>query len=257
MRANCEFEFALFAIAVFISGCAQDGTLTTGSVNATPDPACVKLATQIRALEEQGVTEKAANAAKKKYKLNSSDLAKVAQLNTANAAFQSKCSNMPPKPNLAAIPATAAKETNGTTKPKVAANKPPPIPVHKPSIASLGETDASAQAENNFKQTQPPPQTEAAAIAPIVKKNPDAVSLSPQAGTAVINRMPQDKPEDPQATITTGTIPSAPSVQGKPAEAQPSQQVGTPASGPTAPGAPDAAQLSPRTEAPTILPPAQ
>ena len=257
MRANHEFQFALFAIAVFISGCAQDGTLTTGSVNAAPDPACVKLATQIRALEEQGVTEKVASAAKKKYKLNSSDLAKVAQLNKANAAFQSRCSNMPPKPNLASTPANAAKETNGTMKPKVAANRPPPIPVHKPSIASLGETDANAQAESTREQTQPPPQTGAAAIAPIVKENPDAVSLSPQGETAVINRMPQDKPEEPQATITTGTIPTAPLVQTKPAEAQPTQQVGTPASGPTASGTPEAAHLSPRTEAPTVLPPSQ
>lgn len=143
-------------------------------------------------------------------------------------------------------------------KPKVATNKPPPIPVHKPSIASLGETDASAQAENTREQTQPPPQTGAAAIAPIVKENPDAVSLSPQGKTAVINRMPQDEHEKPQPTITTGTIPSfAPLVQAKPAEAQPSQQVGAPGGGPTAPGTPEATQLSPRTEAPTVLPPSQ
>lgn len=257
MRANHEFEFALIAIAAFMSGCAQDGTMTTGSVNAVPDPACVKLATQIRGLEEQGVTEKVSNAAKKKYKLNPSDLTKVAQLNKANATFQSRCSNMPPKPNLASVPANAAKKTNGTTKPKVAANKSPPIPVHKPSIAALGETDASAQAESTREQTQPPPQTGAAAIAPIMKGNPDAVSLSSQGETAVINRTPQDKPEEPQTTITTGTIPTAPFLQTKPAETQPTQQVGTPASGPTAPGTPEAVQLSPRTEAPTVLPPSQ
>ncbi|MGI9404718.1 MAG: hypothetical protein ACR2OF_09470 [Hyphomicrobium sp.] len=198
MKATCEFRVAFLAVAVLVTGCAQDGTFTTGSLNAAPDPACVTLASQIKKLEGQGVPEKVAKAAKKKYKMNSADLAKVAELNKANADFQAKCSNMPPNPNVAAAPANADKKTGATAKPKVAAKTPPPIPVHKPSTASLGAADAGAQAQGNYEAPQP----------------------FPQAGTSVIAPIAQDKSEAAQSPIETGSVSSAPPASGEPEAVQ-------------------------------------
>jgi hypothetical protein len=174
------------------------------------------------------VPEKVAKAAKKKHKLNSSDLAKAAELNKANADFQAKCSNMPPKPNVAAVPAKVDKKAAAAAKQKLAAKKPP-VPVHKPATTSLGAADASAQAQDKPVAAQPTLATGTAVIEPPAQDNPAAAQASPQAGTAVIAPIAQEKPEAAQPSIETGTISSAP-----PASVQLSPQPDPPASVPPA-----------------------
>lgn len=233
MKTNYKFCIASFATAVLVSGCAQDGTMTTGSLNAAPDPACVTLATQIKTLQDQGVPEKVAKAAKKKHKLNSSDLAKAAELNKANAAFQAKCSNMPSKPSVAAAPADADKKAAAAMKRKLAATKPP-VPVHKPATASLGAADASAQTPNKPEAAQPTLATGTAVIAPPAQDNPAAAQATPQTGTAVIAPIAQEKPEAEQPSIETGSISSVPPAPAKPEPVQGSPQPEAPASVPPA-----------------------
>ena len=234
MKTNYKFCIASLATAVLVSGCAQDGTMTTGSLNAAPDPACVTLAAQIKTLQDQGVPEKVAKAAKKKHKLNSSDLSKAAELNKANADFQAKCSNMPPKPSVAAVPTNADKKAAAAAKQKLAATKPP-VPEHKPATVSLGVTDASAQAPDKPEAAQPTLATGTAVIAPPAQDNSAAAQAFPQEGTAVIAPIAQEKPEAAQPSIETGTISSAPPASGKPEAVPVSPQPEAPANVPPAP----------------------
>ena len=70
------------------------GANTTASVPQKPkiDPQCETLASQIGSLRQQGIAEKVEKAAAKKYKMTAGDLNKAAELNKANADFQSRCS---------------------------------------------------------------------------------------------------------------------------------------------------------------------
>jgi hypothetical protein len=61
------------------------------------DPACATLVSQIDGLKKDGVADKVAQAAAKKYKMNAADLGKADQLNKANGEFQAKCA-VGPKP---------------------------------------------------------------------------------------------------------------------------------------------------------------
>ena len=97
------------AIAVglmsLLAACANDGQLmlgngplfgatTTASIPARPriDPVCATLSSQIESLQQEGVAAKVEKAAAKKHKMTAADLNKAAELNKANAEFQSKCS---------------------------------------------------------------------------------------------------------------------------------------------------------------------
>ena len=94
----------VLAGAVLVAGCAENSTvfggsaLTTASVPAAEpakaDPACVTLASQIDTLKKEGVADKVAQAAVKKHKMTTADLAKADQLNKANTDFQAKCSTV-------------------------------------------------------------------------------------------------------------------------------------------------------------------
>jgi hypothetical protein len=152
MKAHFASSAATFVIATLVAGCAPDGTLTalnTSSINQEPmstaqaprtDPACVSLAAQIDALNQEGIADKVSKAAAKKYKMKPADLAKVDTLNKAHAEFQTKCSSYPPSPVVATAPAEPA--------PKVTAKAKPPVPSPKP-VASV--------------MAPPPPTTEALA----------------------------------------------------------------------------------------------
>jgi len=140
MKAHTATSAAAFVVATMVAGCAPDGTLTglnTASINQEgamaqvpqTDPACVTLASQIDALNQEGVGEKVSKAAAKKYKMKSADLAKVDALNKAHAEFQTKCSSYPPSPVVTAV------ETPETTT-KVAKKSSPPVPSPKP-VASV------------------------------------------------------------------------------------------------------------------------
>jgi len=96
------------SLALMLGGCANDGSSTLGSnlfgaSNTTTasipekprtDPACFSLTSQIDTLKKEGVADKIEKAAAKKYKMTAADLNKAAQLNRANAEFQTKCSTL-------------------------------------------------------------------------------------------------------------------------------------------------------------------
>lgn len=104
---------AVFAIGL-LTGCADTMSgMTTSSVDTTAaapkaDPACVSLASQIDALRRDGATERVEKAAATKGKattvsVNKASLTKMAELDRANAEFQSKCSTLPPQYRSAAV----------------------------------------------------------------------------------------------------------------------------------------------------------
>src|SRR5262245_14144564 len=98
-------------LVILVAGCANDGSLSSSGMNTasidaakkSQDAVCLTLTSQSEALTAEGVPDKMAKAAAKKYKLKSTDLAKADELNKANTEFQTKCSSYPPKPTVAAV----------------------------------------------------------------------------------------------------------------------------------------------------------
>jgi hypothetical protein len=74
---------------------------------AKVDPACTTLVSQIDGLKKDGVADKVAQAAAKKYKMNAADLTKADQLNKANGEFQAKCAAGPKPAQTASMSAPA------------------------------------------------------------------------------------------------------------------------------------------------------
>jgi hypothetical protein len=139
------------AAACILAGCSQNGTLsspfTTGSIDPQKQAAdtqaakateatCLTLSSQIEALNTEGVPEKVAKAAAKKYKLKATDIQKVDELNKANVEFQSKCSSYPPRVASPA-PADMTPKTPGAPKQAAAA---PALPQQKPAKTAAAST---------------------------------------------------------------------------------------------------------------------
>jgi hypothetical protein len=157
MKAHSAIS-AAFAVAVLGAGCAQDGSLstsgfTTSSINpqqtaaahqTKSDPVCLTLVSQIEALNRDGVTDKVAKAASKKYKMKAMDLAKADELNKANSEFQAKCSNYPP-----AVTAAAPAAEPEPAKKVAAAKAKPPVPSPKPVASAMATQSAPAVAPGN------------------------------------------------------------------------------------------------------------
>lgn len=144
---------AMIALAscLLLGACASDnpigsafgGGVTTAAVPEKPkvDPACVSLAAQIEGLRKEGVTDRVEAAAKGKsstVSVKRASLAKMAELDKANAQFQSKCSTLAAPaaaapvaksaasvqlPPAAAKPKQAAAETAASTTVAAAAPK--------------------------------------------------------------------------------------------------------------------------------------
>ena len=111
---------------------------------------CLTLASQIEALNTEGVPDKVSKAAAKKYKLKSTDLTKADELNKANTEFQGKCSSYPPRVAATAPvePVTATKEAPAKEAEKTAAAKTkPPVPAQK-SVAAAMATQETTQASS-------------------------------------------------------------------------------------------------------------
>ncbi len=169
MKAHSAFPIAIIALSMMVAGCAQDGTLFSGNLNTssidqtaaaqTPksNPLCLTLASQIEALNKDGVGEKVSKAAVKKYKMKTGDLAKADELNKANSEFQAKCSEYPPNPTVATLP--APEPTPVATK--VASKAKPPVPSPKPVAAAVApqasQTMQTSQSSETIAQspTQP------------------------------------------------------------------------------------------------------
>jgi hypothetical protein len=111
MPTTLRTSAALIIGAALLGGCSgglsdlgfggSNAGATTASIPevAKVDPACATLVSQIDGLKKDGVADKVAQAAAKKYKMSAVDLGKADQLNKANGEFQSKCA-VGPKPSL-------------------------------------------------------------------------------------------------------------------------------------------------------------
>ncbi|MCH9809449.1 MAG: hypothetical protein K0U74_17125 [Alphaproteobacteria bacterium] len=142
-------------VAFGLSGCANDGSLalSTGSINAKPeqaaakriDPACVALMARIDDLRREGTPGRIAKVATgktKTAKVKRSALARMTELDTANAQFQQKCSTLAsPTPPAAAVKAAAAQPA------KTAAAAITPAAVAKPTAAPTAATTATKAAK--------------------------------------------------------------------------------------------------------------
>jgi hypothetical protein len=187
--------------AVLVAGCAQDGTLTglnTGAINppetqtASNQALCHTLASQIAALNKDGIADKVSKAASKKYKMKSADLAKADELNKANAEFQAKCSSYPPPATIAAAAPDAggndpaATEEGSAVKSKVV-KRSPPVPSQKPVTAAMAQPSTTAQPQPTptaqpqpDEATQPQPSPMAAQPSPTVMTTTGQPFLPPQ-----------------------------------------------------------------------------
>ncbi|MGE5266064.1 MAG: hypothetical protein ACM3L9_01745 [Deltaproteobacteria bacterium] len=121
-RLNAKAALAAL-VAIGVAGCADGstGVMTTSALGpdaaAKADPACATLAARIDALRKEGVVatvEKASASKSKNVSVNRETLAKVAELDRANAEFQSKC----------ALPTTAAAAQPPAAKTAAAAPAP-------------------------------------------------------------------------------------------------------------------------------------
>ena len=124
--------------ASLLGGCSGDVStmfansgLSTASVEKpAADPACVALNAKIDGLRKEGVSDRAAQAASASkastVQVKRASLAQLAELDKANAEFQSKCSTLGPRPMTAAAPSPvqAAAAPAATAQAKVAAAKP-------------------------------------------------------------------------------------------------------------------------------------
>ena len=110
-----------------LAACSSDGSsllpssLTTSSLSTTSstqtasttprvDPACVGLAQRIEALRRDGVIDRAEKASVGKtttVAVKRASLAQIAELDKANAEFQSRCSTVPVQTQAQVVPITA------------------------------------------------------------------------------------------------------------------------------------------------------
>lgn len=187
MKSRSAFVLAPL-VALLAAGCAENGALTTGSIDpsvvseqqaketAANKAACATLAAQIEELNKGGVAEKVEKAAAKKYKIKTADLAKANELNKANAEFQTKCSNYPtmaalPKPEEVAAEAKDAKPTD-----KAAAK--PPVPPRKSAAQAAAPKPQAVQAASATPVSQPKPA--AAKTETVAAAEPEAKPASTQ-----------------------------------------------------------------------------
>ena len=168
MKSYTSSFVTVAALAAALGGCSSDGgtfgsSLTTSSVEAAKpaavrlDPACVALTAKIDTLRKDGVTERVEKASTGKtttVSVKRESLAKMTELDRANADYQTKCS----APGLArpmtvapaaaaAVPAPAAKvSTAAPAKAKVAAAAAAPVAAAGAPVAAAAVTAAPVAA---------------------------------------------------------------------------------------------------------------
>jgi hypothetical protein len=128
--------------ALSVGGCANDGSVsnlfttsaigssteaTTAAITPKLDPACGTLATQIDSLRKEGTIdrlEKVADGKGANVQVQRTALKKQAELNKANADFQSKCApNAPKSASVAPAPTVAGAPVAAVTKAARTASK--------------------------------------------------------------------------------------------------------------------------------------
>lgn len=171
MTARSNAIYATAAIALLLSGCAEGGlnsAFNTGSIDPQKQAAneqaekskqalCNTLVSQIEALNSEGISDKVAKAAAKKYKLKATDITKADELNKANVEFQSKCSEYPPRVAATAPiePVTAGSTTPATAPAKTAAatKAKPPAPTQKPVASAMAPQETTASSTGTATST--------------------------------------------------------------------------------------------------------
>ncbi len=155
MFARHTMTLAALGCALSLAGCASDGSglsLTTGSVNnkATTkqakvqvSPVCVALISQIDGLRKEGTPERIQKVALGKSEtvvVKRSALAKVSELDKANAQFQSQCSAYTPAQLRSAAANTPKKATAPVPKTKKTSAL---APANKKSATTTAATSQS------------------------------------------------------------------------------------------------------------------
>ena len=145
-----------------LTACSNTGglpgsTLTTSSINAQKtankpaiDPACVTLVSKIDGLRKDGITDRVAKAGQGKSKtvpVYRTSLARMAELDRANADYQRRCGTLKP--------ATASISSTAVTPAVSAATKTAATTTAKKAVTKVVTTKATAKA------------TAAVAVAPV------------------------------------------------------------------------------------------
>lgn len=125
MRSKSMYFLVASVSCLALAGCASDGTsmLTTASVEPKKpapvvDQACLQLQNRIAVLRAEGTVgrvEQAAVGKTKTVNIKRESLAKVAELNKANAEFQLRCSKL--QTTAAAASQSAATAPAATAQP--------------------------------------------------------------------------------------------------------------------------------------------
>lgn len=154
LRKKLPLAFVSLGLALSIAGCANDSLFgNSGETAALPakpaiDPACAPLAAKIDDLRREGVADRVEQAATGKgatVSVKRESLAKVAELNKANAEFQQKCSAYSPAPG-AAKPATVSYGVVSAAPTRTAAVAKSPAAKSKASPPAVSDA-ASDQAK--------------------------------------------------------------------------------------------------------------
>lgn len=213
MKSRSAFVLAPLA-AGLLMGCAQNGILTTGSLNPSAvdeqqakeaeatKVACATLAANIEGLNKDGIADKVAKAAAKKYKMKTADLAKANELNQANAEFQAKCTNYPMATVAETPPAEPAEVKDAkAAKPATA----PPVPPRKTAAQAAAPKQASAQTAAAEPAKAAP--AEKAKTETVASAEPETKQASAETQTSAVNKGPFAAPRlsvAPSTVTTTG-----------------------------------------------------
>ncbi len=157
MNTKSSFAIAAIVSASMLAGCAADGTLLqTGSITDEPatsvaakpkvDPACVALVAKIDGLRQEGTPsrlEKVASGKTPTASVKREALARMSELDKANAEFQAKCSTMGTMAATTPTAPAATPSAPAATTPTTAAA--PATTAAKAATAATNAADTAAQ----------------------------------------------------------------------------------------------------------------
>jgi hypothetical protein len=109
LLAACSSDGSLLPSSLTTSSLSTSAT-QTASTTPRVDPACAGLAQRIEALRRDGVIDRAEKASVGKtttVAVKRASLAQIAELDKANAEFQSRCSTVPVQAQSQVVPITA------------------------------------------------------------------------------------------------------------------------------------------------------
>lgn len=205
MRIGALAGVVAIAAAAFMGGCANDGNvlggLTTASLASEPeavakadskvDPQCAALVTKIDTLRKEGTPERIEKASTGKgatAQVKRQSLAKITELDKANAEYQARCSKLTPaqqaalqvKPAAAAAPSADAQAEQAKQQATQAANQKTTT-----TVAKKAKTSAAKAPTKTAAATTPAPAAQATAetAAPAKPMATEGVTVSVPPGT--------------------------------------------------------------------------